>query len=171
MHPPVRVGGVTHPHTSWREHLLELAERGHEPEFVRVTLPPLVEFDRLFATVDWWSLDVTKSLDADGLARVYQLTGETVPQQGAEPQTFIAAWTPTLPGQDPYEGFTLGTSSVLWGGVGEVPPPDGPLTEACLLLVTTDFVHLSASREQDPPLVRGAVDGPGDGFDYVELAR
>ncbi len=162
---------MTHPHRSFRQHLVDLAENGHEPQFTPATLPPLVEFDRLFATVDWYSLDVTKSLDADGLTRVYQLTGETVLAAGDEPQVFSAAWTPTLPGQDPYDGFTLGTSSVLWGGVGEVPPPDGPLTEACLLLVTNDFVHLSASREQEPPLVRGAVDGPGDAFDYVVLAR
>ena len=162
---------MTHPHRTFRDHLVDLAERGHEPSFTPVQLPPLVEFDRLFATVDWFSLDVTKSLDADGLTRVYQLTGETVAAEGDEPQEFSAAWTPTLPGQDPYDGFTLGTSSVLWGGVGEVPPPDGPVTEACLLLVTTDFVHLSATRAQDPPLVRGALDGEGDGFDYVELAR
>lgn len=158
-------------HTSFREHLIELAEHGHAPTFQAVTLPPLVEFDRLFASVDWFSLDVTKSLDADGLTRVYQLTAETVVAEGDRPQTWSAAWTPTLPGQDPYDGFTLGTSSVLWGGVGEVPPPDGPLTEASLLLVTSGFVHLSATRAQTPPLVRGAVDGPGDGYDYVELAR
>ena len=158
-------------HTSFREHLVELAEKGHEPSFTAVDLPPLVEFDRLFASVDWYSLDVTKSLDADGLTRVYQLTAETVVAEGDAPQAWSAAWTPTLPGQDPYDGFTLGTSSVLWGGVGEVPPPDGPMTEAALLLVTNDFVHLSASRSQTPPLVRGAVDGPGDGYEYVELAR
>lgn len=162
---------MTHPHPSLRQHLAELAEHGHEPEFVPVVLPPLVEFDELFASVDWFSLDVTKSLDADGLTRVYQLTAETVPAEGDEPQQFTAAWTPTLPGHDPYDGFTLGTSSVLWGGVGEVPPPDGPVTRACLLLVTTDVVHLSASRAQTPPLVRGAVDGPGDGYEYVQLAR
>lgn len=102
---------------------------------------------------------------------MYQLTVETVLAEGDAPRTWSAAWTPTLPGQDPYDGFTLGTSSVLWGGVGEVPPPDGPMTEASLLLVTSDFVHLSASRAATPPLVRGAVDGPGDGYDYVELAR
>lgn len=48
-------------HVSFREHLVALAERGHEPVFRPVDLPPLVEFDRLFATVDWFSLDVTKS--------------------------------------------------------------------------------------------------------------
>ncbi|MHA3701560.1 hypothetical protein ACXR2U_05205 [Jatrophihabitans sp. YIM 134969] len=162
---------MTHPHRTFREHLVELAERGHEPEFQLVSLPPLVEFDRVFASVDWFSLDVTKSLDADGLTRTYQLTGETVAAEGDEPTPFTAAWTPTLPGQDPYDGFTLGTASVLWGGVAEVPPPDGPVTEACLLLVTTDFVHLSATRAQTPPLVRGAVEGPGDGYEYVQLAR
>jgi hypothetical protein len=156
---------------SFREHLVELAERGHEPQFQPVVLPPLVEFDRLFATGDWYSVDVTKSLDADGLTRTYQLTIETVAAAGDEPEVHTAAWNPTVPGQDPYDGFTLGTASVLWGGVAQVPPPDGPLTEACLLLVTSDFVHLSASREQTPPLVRGAVDGPGDGYEYVVLAR
>ena len=162
---------MTHPHRTFRQHLVELAENGHEPSFAPVVLPPLVDFDRLFAGTDWFSLDVTKSLDADGLTRAYQLTAETVAAEGDEPETFTAAWTPTLPGQDPYDGFTLGTASVLWGGTGEVPPPAGPLTDACLMLVTNDFVHLSASRAQTPPLVRGAVDGPGDGYEYVELAR
>lgn len=156
---------------SWREHLVELAERGHEPTFTPVDLPPLEEFDRLFATVDWYSLDVTKSLDADGLTRTYEVTAETVHSRGDSPQQWVGSWNATAPGADPRDGFALGTASALWGGGGEVPPPDGPVLEACLLLVTSDFVHLSASREQDPPLVRGAVDGPGDGYDYVELAR
>ena len=162
---------MTHPHRTFREHLIELAERGHEPEFTPVDFPPLVGMDRLFATLDWYSLDVTKYLDDDGFSRVYQLTVETVVARGDEPQVWTTLWTPTLPGVDPYEGFTLATGAVLWGGPTQVPPPDGPLTEACLLVVTDDFVHLSASREQDPPLVRGAINGPGDGFDYVRLAR
>lgn len=162
---------MTHQHRSFREHLVELAEHGHEPVFTPVTIPPLVEFDLLFATTGWWSFDVTKSLDADGLTRTYQLTTETVAVEGDAPQTWTASWNATAPGQDPAAGFGLGSSSVLWGGAAEVPPPDGPLTEAALLLVATDLVHLSATRAQEPPLVRGALDAPGDGYDYVRLAR
>jgi hypothetical protein len=49
--------------------------------------------------------------------------------------------------------------------------PDDENTAALVLLVTTNYVHLSASREQTPPLVRGAIDEGGEEFRYVVLSQ
>lgn len=160
---------MTHHHRSLREHLEELAERGHEPEFTPTTLPPLVAFADLFDSAEVYSFDVNRWLPADGLVTSWELTAEVRATADSEPVASTASWEPVA--GDPRAGFGLGTSSVLWGGAPDAPLPDDLRTRAFLLLVTTDFEHLSASREQDPPLVRGAINGPGEGFEYVQLAR
>jgi hypothetical protein len=156
-------------HTSLRQHLLAQAERGHEPAFVASHDEPLVEFAKIFADAGVYSLDVNKHRPDDEFWTAYELTAETVRAAGDEPEIFQGQWSPGDPGQDLAEGFLAGSSSALFGAVpgGAMPPSE--LMSALLLLVTTNFVHLSASREQDPPVVRGAVDLAGDRFGYVVL--
>lgn len=80
-------------------------------------------------------------------------------------------WSAVWPGHDPQDGFAGSPGSVFTQSASNAPLPAGPRTSALLLLVTTDFVHLSASNVQTPALVRGALNGRGDGFDYVVLDR
>ena len=160
-----------HSHQSFREHLQEHAAQGHEPQFEPVVLEPLVEFDRLFAQLDVFSFDVNKFLSAHSTAEVYVVSSETIAHEGDEPEIAQSQWSAVWPGHDPIDGFAGSPGSVFTQTSGNTPLPDTPRTRALLLLVTSDFVHLSASRDQSPPLVRGAVNGPGDGYRYVVLER
>ncbi|MCW2524463.1 MAG: hypothetical protein JWO63_2798 [Frankiales bacterium] len=159
---------MTH-HSSLRQHLLERAERGHPPEFTPSQDPTLVEFARIFADTGVYSLDVNKHRPEDEFWAAYVLVAEIVRAEGSPPEVFEGTWSPVEPGQDLLEGFLAGASSALFGSnPGQAMPPE-ELSAALLLLVTSDFTHLSASREQEPPLVRGAVDLAGEDFGYLVL--
>jgi hypothetical protein len=158
-----------HKHTSLREHLVARAQSEHAPVFVPSSDPTLVAFAQIFADTEVYSLDVNKHLPEDEFWASYVLTAETVRTRGAQPEVIYANWSPVEPGQDLAEGFLPGPSSPLFGStLGEAMPPE-ELKSALLLLVTTSFIHLSASAEQTPPLVRGAVNLPGEEFGYLVL--
>ena len=157
-------------HRSLREHLIERAEHRHSPEFVPSTDPTLVEFARIFAELDVYSLDVDKHQPDDEFWAAYLLTADTVRAAGADAEEFTGSWSPVADGQDITEGFLAGPSSALFGSNPSVAVPPAELTAAFLLLLRSGFVHLSASREQDPPLVRGAVNLPGEEFGYLVLS-
>ena len=156
---------------SFRDHLLAEAEHGREPVFIASKVPPLVELDRIFAATGLYSLDVNKYRPADELSPYYVMTAERVRNPGGPAEVFTCGWAPVLPGRDPRTGFHTGRDSALWGSTPAETMPDDERTTALLLLATTDFVHLSASHEQSPPLVRGAVEGPGESYEYVVLDR
>jgi hypothetical protein len=161
---------LTH-HRSLREHLVHRAEAGHPPVFVPSNDPPLVEFARLFEASGWYSFDVNKFISADGWVPVRQLSVEIVRSVGDPVEASEVGWTPVLPGRDPRAGFRYGADSAVWGTSPTVSLPPDSRVEALLLLVTTNYAHLSASRETSPPLIRGAVEEQGDEFTYVQLAE
>jgi|BarGraNGADG00212_1021973.scaffolds.fasta_scaffold89725_1 hypothetical protein len=157
-------------HTSLRAHLVERAEQGNPAVFHPSNDPPLAEFATIFADTDLYSFDVNKHLTEDELAPLYELTAETVRTAGDEPELLTRHWSPVYQGQDPMQGFREGPDSAVWGNtLGELMPQD-ERTAAFMLLLTSNYVHLSASREQSPPLVRGAISEPGEEFRYVVLA-
>ncbi len=160
-----------HHYESFRQHLRERAEQGHEPQFIACALAPLVEFDQLFSEQNLYSFDVNKFLSPDSTAQTYTLTSESMAHEGEPAVIEQSQWSAVWPGQDPRDGFAGSPGSVFTQTSGNAPLPDSPRTRALLLLVTTDFVHLSASNEQQPALVRGALTGAGDGFDFVVLDR
>ena len=80
-------------------------------------------------------------------------------------------WSPVWPGDDPLTGFRTGHDSVLFGSTPTVAMPQDERTAALLLLVTSTFVHLSASRGDPVPLIRGAVDVGIGAYRFVTLDR
>jgi hypothetical protein len=158
-------------HVSMREHLLERAEEGHEVNFVPSKDQPLVEFARLFARTDWYSFDANKYVPADEWSPLYELAVEIVRESGKQPEVFELYWSPVLPGRAIREGFHTGQDSAVWGSTPSELAPDDERIAAMLLLATTNYVHLSASRERVPPLVRGAIEERGEEYTYVVLAE
>jgi hypothetical protein len=160
-----------HHHQSLSEHLRLRAEQGHQPVFTPCCLGPLVEFDQIFSDMDRYSFDVNKFLSADATAQSFTLTSESIAVEGGPAVIEQSQWSAVWPGHDPQDGFAGSPGSVFTQSAGNTPLPEGPRTSAFLLLVTTDFVHLSADKSQTPALVRGALNEKGDGFDYVVLDR
>ena len=66
-------------------------------------------------------------------------------------------------------GFRTGHDSVLLGSTPTVAMPQDERTAALLLLVTSTFVHLSASQAEPMPLIRGAIDADGGAYRFVTL--
>ena len=159
-----------HQHMSLRDRLVEHAEQGHPVEFTPSNDEPLVAFAKIFDSLDLYSLDVNKHVPENELAPRYELTLDAVRAAGEPPDQVFRYWVPAQPEQDPALGFRLGYDSALWGGSPTDLLPPGPDRDAFLLLVTTNYVHLSASREQAPPLIRGAIDEGGELFTYVVLS-
>jgi hypothetical protein len=159
-----------HQHMSLRDRLVEHAEQGHTVVFTPSNDEPLVAFAKIFDSTDLYSLDVNKHVPENELSPRYELTVDAVRSAGEAPQQLFRYWVPAQPEQDPALGFRLGHDSALWGSTPTDLLPPGPDREAFLLLVTTNYVHLSASHEQNPPLVRGAIDEGGELFTYVVLA-
>ena len=156
---------------SLRDHLIQAAERGHQPVFEPSGAAPLWDFDAIFRDSGLYGFDVNKLLQDDVLAPSYLMTAERVFEAGEEPEVFTVTWDPVTTGQDPLTGFHVGVDSAWVGSTPMKFMPADERTAGLLLLVETNFVHLSASREQDPPLIRGALAGPGEQFDYVILDR
>jgi len=156
-------------HVSLRQHLIARAERGHVPVFEPSDDRTLVEFERVSADLGVYSLDVNKTVPEDELSASYELSAETVRTEGGRPEIVYCHWSPVEPGQELVEGFLVQPNSPLFGSAPTEGLPPQELIAALLLLVTTDYVHLSASREQTPPLVRGAVRLASGEFDYVVL--
>ncbi len=156
-------------HTSLRAHLVERAEHGHVPHFQVSNDPPLVAFAQLFATTSWFSFDVNKHVPEDAFGVRYEMTSETVAAPGAEPEMVFRQLAPVLPGGDLATGFHDAPESSFFGTTPSEPVESDIYQQAFLLLATSNYVHLSASREQTPPLVRGAIGERGEEFKYVVL--
>jgi hypothetical protein len=168
-HPDLGQGPALPHHTSLREHLTERAEGGHHVDFQPSNDAPLLEFAQIFEGTTWFSFDVNKYIPADEWSPLLELTVEIVRTAGAEPETFALNWAPVQPGRPLREGFRQGQDSAVWGSTPSDTEPEDERMAAMLLLATTNYVHLSASREQTPPLVRGAIEERGELYKYVVL--
>jgi hypothetical protein len=156
-------------HTSLRQHLVARATAAHQPTFQPSHDPTLVSFDRLFADVGVYSLDVNKHQPEDEFFAAYVLTADTVQRKIDPPVLFECYWSPVNTGQELTEGFLDGPNSALFGSTPNEALPPQELISAFLLLITSDFIHLSGSREQHPPLIRGAYELAGEEFGYSVL--
>jgi hypothetical protein len=156
-----------HEHVSLRDRLEALTEH-REPVFEPSDDPTLVAFGRLFAQSELFALEASKRIRADALSTIYDCETETRSDAYAAAGTFEAIWTPVWPGEDPLTGFRTGSDSVF-GHRPTVAMPQDERTAALLLLVTSTFVHLSASRAEPLPIIRGAMDAPGSTYRFVTL--
>ena len=102
---------------------------------------------------------------------LYELTSETLTTRESTPEIVLRHWSPVLPGQDPATGIRQTIDSTFWGNTPPDVMPPGLIRAAFLLLATSNYTHLSASRDQSPPLVRGAISAAGEAFKYVVLDR
>ncbi|MCW2540116.1 MAG: hypothetical protein JWN95_1841 [Frankiales bacterium] len=165
---------MTH-HRSWRERIGGHSEHGPEPDFEMSEDSILLAFARLFVTSELVSLDANKQLRTDAFSPLYDCETESVRVEGGTPEQFVAIWTPVWDGTDPLTGFRTGRDSAYLGSTLPVAMPEDERTAALLLLVTSDYIHLSGgsndSRGQGGSalLIRGAVDEGGEQFRFVEL--
>jgi hypothetical protein len=157
-----------HPHMSLRERLEALAGSA-EPTFEASADPTLVAFGRLFTDSGLFSFDANKHLRTDALSPIYDCWTESRTDVAADPQRFIATWDPVWAGTDPVTGFRTGQDSALLGSTPTVAMPPDERTAALLLLVTTPFVHLSASGAGDTLVVEGAVDADDGRYRFLTL--
>jgi hypothetical protein len=158
-----------HEHTSLREHLEALREGGL-PVFEASEDPTLVAFAQLFADSGLASFDATKHLRTGALTALYDCETESVRVAGAEPDKFVAIWTPVWHHNDPVTGFRVGRDSAFLGSTPTVAMPQDERTAALLLLVTSTFVHLSGSVETSAPVVQGAVEAEDGAYRFVTLS-
>jgi hypothetical protein len=158
-----------HEHMSLRERLAGLIENGREPTFETSTDPTLVAFAQIFADSGLFALDANKHLRSDALSPIYDCETESRSAPDSEPVKFVVTWAPVWQRDLPVTGFRTGRDSTLLGSTPTIAMPQDERTAALLLLVTTPFVHLSATREGAVPLVRGAIDTDNNDFGFVAL--
>jgi hypothetical protein len=133
-----------------RDRLSALTEH-REPTFEPRDDPTLVAFSKLFATSGLFTLDASKQVRIDDFATTYDCETESVPEPNAVPTTFAVLWSPVWSDDDPLTGFRPGHDSVLLGSAPPVAMPQDERTAALLLLVTSTFVHLSATKAEPVP--------------------
>jgi hypothetical protein len=170
MHDGGDEGAAVHEHMSLRDRLEALTEH-REPAFEPSEDPTLVAFSKLFAKSGLFALDASKTLSLDALSTMYDCETESRHEADAVPEKFDVIWTPVWSGDDPVTGFRRGRDSAAFGSTPTVVMPQDERTAALLLLVTSTFVHLSASRAEPVPLIRGAVDADGGAYRFVTLDR
>jgi hypothetical protein len=159
-----------HEHMSLRDRLEALTEH-REPVFEPSDDPTLVAFSKLFAKSGLFALDASKILRIDAFSAIYDCETESRSAADAVPEMFVAIWTPVWSSDDPLTGFRTGHDSVLLRSTPTVAMPQDERTAALLLLITSTFVHLSASRAKLVPLIRGAIDADGGTYRLVTLDR
>jgi hypothetical protein len=160
---------VSHQQTPLRDRLVALATRHDEPRFEASRDPTLIAFAQLFAESGRYSFDANKHLRSDALSPIYDCETEARATPDAEPDRFVAIWTPVWENTDPVTGFRTGRDSVFLGSTPTVAMPQDERTVALLLLVTTTFVHLSASHTDAGPLVQGAVETDDNRYRFLRL--
>lgn len=157
-----------HEHISLRDRLEALTEH-REPVFEPSHDPTLVAFSKLFVQSELFAFEAGKRVRVDALSTIYDCETESRAQAGGTDEVFAAIWTPGWPGDDPLTGFRTGQDSVLLGSTPTVAMPQDERTAALLLLVTSTFVHLSASQAEPLPVIRGALEAPGSTYRFVTL--
>jgi hypothetical protein len=151
----------------WRD--LIGGHRDAAPEFEPSEDLVLVEFLRLFLTSELAAFDADKRLRTDALSPLFDCETVSVRAAGASAESFAVIWTPVWQGTDPLAGFRTGHDSAYLGSTPTVAMPPDERTDALLLLVTSQYVHLSAMRDGARVVVRGAVDDGENTFRFVEL--
>jgi hypothetical protein len=159
-----------HEHKSLRDRL-EALTAPREPVFEPSDDPTLVAFSKVFARSGLVALDASKALRVDPFSTIYDCETESRREADSAPEKFVVLWAPVWAGDDPLTGFHTGHDSVLLGSTPTVAMPQDERTAALLLLVTSTFVHLSASQGDPVPLIRGAIDADGGACRFVTLDR
>jgi hypothetical protein len=167
--PPPNGGLVPHQQTPLRDRLVALVTRHEEPSFSPSRDSTLIEFAKLFLDSGLYSFDANKHLRPDALSPIYDCETESRITPGSEADRFVAIWTPVWEHTDPVTGFRTGHDSTFLGSTPTVAMPQDERTAALLLLVTTTFVHLSASYEGAGPLVQGAVETDDNRYRFLRL--
>jgi hypothetical protein len=158
-----------HHHMSLRERLAALSEHGGEPVFEASQDPILAAFARVFADSELFAFDANKHLRTDALTPIYDCETESLRAAGDEPELFVVTWAPVWQRDDPVTGFRVGRDSTLLGSTPTIAMPQDERTAALLLLVTSTFVHLSASLAGPTPLIRGAAEADDGSYRYLTL--
>ncbi len=156
-------------HTPLRDRLVALATHHDGPTFELSKSPTLLTFAQLFADSGLYSFDANKHLRTGALSPIYDCETESRRAPRAEPERFVAIWTPVWARNDPVTGFRTGRDSVLLGSTPTVAMPQDERTAALLLLVTSTFIHLSATYNGDTPEVQGAVETEGNRYRFLTL--
>lgn len=160
---------MTHHHTPLRDRLIALATHRGEPTFEPSRAQTLISFAQLFLDSGLYAFDANKHLRTDALSPIYDCETESRAKPDSETDRFVAVWTPVWAGNDPVTGFRTGQDSAFLGSTPTVAMPQDERTAALLLLVTTRFVHLSASYGQDALLVQGAVETDDNRYRFLQL--
>jgi hypothetical protein len=159
-----------HEHRSLREHLAALWGHGNGPIFEASNDRTLVAFGQLFAESQLFTFDANKHLRTDALTPIYDCETESRQAADTEPDTFVVSWAPVWQRDNPVTGFRTGSDSTVLGSTPTIAMPQDERTAALLLLVTSAFVHLSASRQGSAALVQGAAEAENGTYRYLTLA-
>lgn len=153
---------------SLRAWLDRVAGRQAPVEFEPSSHPTLVAFAALFGDSGLTAFAAGRQPRGDAYTRAYDCWTESTREPGATPERFTVTWTPDRQGTDPLTGFRTGEDSILLGAAPAVAMPQDERTEALLLLVSGDFVQLSAERGDAGGTVHGVVDA-GEGYRFLSL--
>lgn len=140
-----------------------------EPVFERSGDPTLAAFASIFDESELFTFAADRHLRTGALTPIYDCETQSGGSPDSELQKFVVTWAPVWPHVDPVTGFRTGGDSSVFGTAPTVAMPPDERTAALLLLVTTTFVHLSASRVGSRHLVRGAMEADDGGFRFLEL--
>ncbi len=160
-----------HQHLSLYDRLTHDASEGNPPQFVAGNDPILSAFGRIFVDSELYSLDATALLDANALTPIVRCSTGRRRTSSDEIETFVCNWTPVGENDDPVTGFRTGHNSAYLGTTPTIAMPQDERTASLLLLVTSNFVHLSGVRDEVGLTIRGARHADGSsGYRYLELA-
>jgi hypothetical protein len=158
-----------HRHMSLRDRLEAHATHGHEPTFEVTADPALLAFASLFVESGFVVFHANKHQRTDAWTPLYECWTELQRDETMPVERFEVSWAPVWQRADPVTGFRTGWDSALFGSTSTIAMPQDERTAALLMLVTTNFVHLSASWEDSGLLIRGAVDVTGPDYRYLVL--
>jgi hypothetical protein len=153
---------------SLRERLAALGMHD-EPVFERSADPTLAAFATLFEESALFSFAADRHLRTGALTPIYDCETQSRRSPDAELERFVVTWAPVWQRTDPVTGFRTGGDSSVFGTAPSVAMPPDERTAALLLLVTTTFVHLSASWVGSGRLVQGAVEADDGTYHFLEL--
>lgn len=157
-----------HEHMSLRERVAAVADHG-EPVFETSADPKLVAFGQLFVDSGLITFDANKHPRTGAVTPIYDCWTVSFSDADEEPEMFVAIWTPVWEHDDPVTGFRTGRDSSAFGSTTTVAMPQDERTAALLLLVTSAFAHLSASRDGSALLVQGAVEADDNTYRFLTL--
>ena len=159
------------PHEPLREWLGRLLGPRGPVEFEPSSDPVLTAFADLFGGSGLAAFAANKQVRVDAWTLVYDCWTESMREPEDAAEVFEVAWAPGRQGADPLTGFRSGEDSILLGTAPTVAVPQDERTDALLLLVTSRFVRLAASRADPAPVVHGVLDAGGSAYRFLERTR